>query len=99
MNGVIKPALARMMKTFKMRKIVPKIPECRGIPSIRIAKIEQMRQGTPTTKASALGRAEENCKESHAMMEEMRTMAQMRWRADTTHPNAMTGLGEFDILL
>lgn len=89
---MISPALARTMKMFRIRNMVPNIPACRGNPNIRIEKIAQMRQGTPTTNARALGRAEENCRESQAMMDEIRTIAQMRCKPDTTHPNATTSL-------
>lgn len=95
----MRPALARMMKMFRMRKMVAKIPVCRGMPTIRIAKMEQMRQGMPTTKARALGIAEENSRDSHAMMDERRTMADRRWRVDTTQPSTITGLGEFVLIV
>lgn len=98
MKGVIRATLAKMMTIFKIMKTVTRIPVNRGRPSMRMATMEHMRQGTPTTNARELGSTEENSSESHAMMDDSRTIADTRWMADTMPPSISTIFGEFAIV-
>ena len=70
-----------------MRKIIPKTLFRRCTPSIRMAVMEQRRQGTPTAKAKALGNAAVNSSDNQMMIAEKSTMAHNRCRKETKLPN------------
>ena len=76
--GVSSPMLARRVMMVRARNTNPSMRLRWDMPSIKIAKNELTRERRPMTNARALGSKGLNSSDSHAMMAERSTMAEMR---------------------
>lgn len=70
--------LARRVTTVKARNTNPRMRLRWDMPTIKIARNELRRERRPMTNARALGSKGLNSSDSHAMMEERSTIAEMR---------------------
>lgn len=93
MKGTIKPMQANSVTTVVARKIKPKVRRRWGMPTMSIPISAPSRDSTPTAKPRACGRGPLKSTDNQAMIDDSKTMAEIRYKRDTRLASIATGTG------